>query len=146
MGKDDAEGAWVVAQGEYNGRPLFARINTAVRRLAGDPRYGHRVGVAVPLRRPSPEGLPGAEESAELGELEEKLVSALTAAGTTLFVLAITTSGMREFVFYTSEPASVEPCIERLAGTVGTHELQLVVAQDPEWIVFRQFADSLDVA
>lgn len=146
MAKDDAEGAWVLAQGEYDGRPLFARINTAVRGFAGDPRYGHRVGVAVPLRRPTPEGLPGPEESAELAELEEKLAATLSAAGMTLFVLAITTSGMREFIFYTADPDSVEPCIEGLAGNVETHELQLVVAQDPEWIVFRQFADSLDVA
>jgi len=146
MANDIPDGPWVVAQGDYNGRPLFARINTGARGMAGDPGYGHRVGVAVPLLDPNADGLPGPEESAQLDEVEQKLVPALTSGGTAVFVLAITTSGMREFVFYTSKPAAVEPCLQRVSALVETHELEHVVEEDPAWVVFEQFARSTDVA
>jgi hypothetical protein len=136
------DGPWMVGQGEFDGRVIVVRANTGASTFAGDARYGHRVGVAVPLRSPSADGLPEPEESAELDDVEDKLVDALTDGGTATFVLAITTAGMREFVFYTSNPTSVESRLEQLSREIETHELQHVIEHDPEWDVFKQFAGS----
>ena len=136
------DGPWMVGQGEFDGRAIVVRTNTGASSFAGDARYGHRVGVAVPLRNPNADGLPEPAESAELDDVEDKLVPALTDGGIATFVLAITTAGMREFVFYTSNPTSVESRLEQLSEEIGTHELQHVIEHDPKWDVFKQFADS----
>ena len=140
MTKKIPDGPWSISQGDFDDRPIIVRTNTGAARLAGDSRYRHRVGVALPLRKPDERGFPQPEEIAELDAIEDKLVLALTAEGTALLVLVITTAGMREFVFYTSEPASVESHLKRLSQKAETHELQHVVEEDSEWGVYKMFA------
>jgi hypothetical protein len=135
------DGPWSVGQGEFDDRPIIVRANTGAASRAGDSRYRHRLGVALPLREPDEHGFPQPEESAELDAIEVKLVPALTDKGTAVLVLVITTAGMREFVFYTSEPTSVAPTLRRIQKEVGTHEIQHVLAEDPEWDVYNMFSE-----
>jgi hypothetical protein len=134
------DGPWSVSQGEFDDRPIIIRTNTGAASIAEDSRFGHRVGVAMPLRKPDKHGFPQANESAELDVIEDKLVLALTAKGTAVFVLVITTAGMREFVFYTSEPASVGRALRHIEKAVETHEIQHVLEEDPDWNVYKTFA------
>ena len=140
------DGPWTVAQGEYEGRPMIVRINTGAASLVGDERFGHRIGVAVPLHNPTPDGLPTAQEAGVLNDIEDALALALTADGSAVPVVATTTSGMREFVFYTSEPASVDSRLQILHQKVASHELQLVVEEDVRWEVYQQFTDPTGAA
>ena len=135
------DGPWSVSQGEFDDRPIIIRINTGAASIADDSGFGHRVGVAMPLRKPDQRGFPQAKECAELDAIEDELVLALAAEGTAVFVLVITTAGMREFVFYTSEPASVGPALSRIEESVETHEIQHVLEEDPDWAVYNTFAN-----
>jgi hypothetical protein len=87
-----------IFHGEHDGRPMIVRLNVGARAVAGSADWGIRVGVAIPLRRPRPDGLPDAEESEQLAAIED----ALTAASIqhALLVAVISTDGMREFLFY----------------------------------------------
>jgi hypothetical protein len=126
-------------QGEYDGKPLIARANVGLKPFIGHPRYSHQVGVAVPLRAPDGNGFPSSEESAELTQIEDKLCSELTNGNESLFAAVITTGGMREFVFYTSDPKRAELKLKNMRETILSHTLQGMIRDDEEWSVYRQF-------
>lgn len=52
------EDSWSLFQGEWDGKPLIARVNAALKRFTGHPQYQHQVGVAVPFRSPDENGFP----------------------------------------------------------------------------------------
>src|SRR5262245_14398099 len=130
------EASWAVAQGQYNGSPLFARIRSEPGRAVRST-HGHRVGIAVPLRNPSPDGLPQGDEFADLDAIEDALTAAFEIDAKAVHVLSLTTSGMREFVLYTSDPGWAQAVFESLRAQVHSHELQLAIESDPTWSVYQ---------
>ena len=134
-----AEDSWSIGQADRDGAPMLLRLNSALKPFAGSPAFSHRIGVAVPLHAPEPNGLPGTDESIALGEIEDNLVSALCASRETISALVITTGGFREFVFYTSVPQDASKVLEQLRDATSSHKLQFYVESDPEWEVFRSF-------
>jgi hypothetical protein len=136
------DGPWTLSLGMHEGKPMVVRINTGAADHAGDSRYGHRLDVRIPFQSQHPLGLPGPEESARLGAVEDELVSALSADGTAALVLSITKAGMRELVFYTSSSSSVEAQLGSIKTARG--ELQHVLNEDPRWSAYKQFAGSAD--
>ena len=136
----DPEGRWSVSQGTYEGKPLFARINMSLKSLVGHPEYSSQVGVAVPLHTPNEHGFPTQKESEELNSIEDSLCSELLVDNESLFAVVITTNGMREFVFYTSDPTSAQAKVAKVSQLVTGHEVQLMVQPDPEWNVYKRFA------
>jgi len=134
------ESHWSVGRGMHDGMPIFVRRNTSAASLAGHPDYRFRVGVAIPLKSPKADGLPGNDEMNELNAIEDALCARLEVNRESLHVLSITTQGMREFIFYTRSPAEVEPALEALRSEVAGHELQSYVAEDPKWGVYAHFA------
>lgn len=142
MTNEVPDGPWTLGQGECDGKPLLLRINTGAAPFVGDARYGQRLGVAIPHRAPNADGFPRPEEAFAIGEIEDQLVALLTVGGAGIFVLAITTGGATELVFYVSEAAASVASVEQLARSVAGHELQHLLEHDPEWDVFLEFAES----
>ena len=132
--------SWSFSKGRHGSDPLIVRVNRGVAAAIGHPEYSHQVGVAVPLRAPDDHGFPGSEESEELAALEEMLVSRLCDDRQSIFVAALSTGGMREFVFYTSDPARTHASLEELAREVTSHQVQHIIQPDPRWRVYRRFA------
>ena len=134
------ESKWTVLEGAHGGRPLFARRNDSASNLAGHPEYRFRIGVAVPLKCPNEHGLPGKDEMSELSAIEDTLVPRLESDQRSLQVLAITTGGVREFVFYTRDPAFSQRVLDALRSEVTSHEVQAYIEEDPKWDAYAQFA------
>jgi hypothetical protein len=130
--------SWSMFQGEYDGKPLIARANVALKPFVGHPKYSHQVGVAVPFRSPDENGFPPSEEAAELMDIEDKICSELEVGNESLFAAVITTGGMREFVFYTSNPQTVEVKLKKLRDTIESHTVQGMIKPDEDWGVYRQ--------
>jgi hypothetical protein len=128
---------WSISQGIYDENVIFIRINNGLRKLAGHPEYAHQVGIAVPLNNPNEHGLPESDEGEELGVIEEHLLDSLLTDNESLFVGAITTGGMREFVFYTSSPEQVVNKFKTIQKIISTHELQLLIQLDKDWRTFK---------
>ncbi|MBI5802999.1 MAG: DUF695 domain-containing protein [Verrucomicrobia bacterium] len=131
--------SWSVGQGENNGNVMFVRYNTAYRKFGSVPDYEHQVGICVPLCSPEPTGLPSPEESEQLRVLEDTICDSLGAEAESLLVAVITTSGMREFVFYTRAPESVKLRFEALLKSITSHEIQLMIQPDADWNVYASF-------
>jgi hypothetical protein len=133
------ESKWSAIQGSHGGKPMFLRRNDSAAQLAGHPDYKHRVGVAVPLRAPNEHGLPSNDEMNTLGVFEDLLASRLEAGEESIQVLVITTDGMREYIFYTRDPAGANAILESLRAETSSHEVQSYIAEDPKWQIYKQF-------
>lgn len=136
----EAHGPWVVAQSTHDGKPLFIRANQGLRPVVGHPDYAHQVGFAVRLRGQGPDGLPDDAEMAELAQIEETLCAELRGENESLLALVLTAPGVREFVFYTCDPAAVKRRAEVLARAIQSHRFQTVIRRDPQWVNYRRFA------
>ncbi|MBC8114434.1 MAG: DUF695 domain-containing protein, partial [Candidatus Saccharimonas sp.] len=126
------------AQGEGDGKPMIVRVNSSAKEYAGHPDLPVRLGVAIPLHAPRPDGLPNEAESEQLGDIEDRLFDAIGTAGRV--VLIITTSGMREFVSYVRTADAAEQVAQSVRTATATHELQHYAENDPKWCLFGQFA------
>ncbi len=129
---------WRVAEGEHNGNPMIVRMNAAYRRFSGVQGYTHQVGIAMPLVDPEPSGLPSSAENADLDTIEDDLCGLLQSANESIFVAAITTSGMRELVFYTRDPEQVKQKLEQARSSIESHQIQLMIQPDDEWKIYSR--------
>ncbi|WP_020470636.1 DUF695 domain-containing protein [Zavarzinella formosa] len=127
---------WAILRGESEGAPMFIRRHTGAAPFKGHPELSFRLGIAIPLLRPSPEGLPEPDEIEELDQIEDALRGALTPSRRGVLVLAITTNGMREFVFYIRSEADAAGAVKAAEAAAGDHEVQHYVASDPTWDVY----------
>ncbi len=134
------DGPWSVGQGLHDGKIMIVRSNTGYKEFGSVSDYEHQVGVAVPLRAPEPSGLPSPAEDAELGTIEDTICASLEREAESLLVAIITTSGMREFVFYTRAPEQVKQRFEQLRISITSHKIQLMIQPDKEWGVYAEFA------
>lgn len=128
------EDSWQVAQGEHDGKPMIVRINETAKQFEGHPDLPVRMGIAIPLRSPRPDGLPNEIEQAQLTEIEDRLFAIIGKAGRV--VLVISTSGMREFVSYVRSEADAARFAEAVRSGTRTHEVQNYAAADPKWQLF----------
>ncbi len=133
-------GSWGVVQGSNQGNLLLARVRKGLGAIVGHAAYPFRVGVATRVRATAANGMPTPEENATLQELEDRLSRALEVDREALLVVALTTNGVKEWVLYSSDPDATKRRMQDFAPTVGTHKLQMVVGQDKDWAVYRQFA------
>ena len=131
---------WSAGQGTVNGRPLFVLRNTGAAAVRGHPQLRHRVGVAVPLNSADADGLPNAEEMVTLRQIEDAVSVALGVGTRAVHLLVITTSGVRELVYHTTDPQTVESSIASVTARFPSHELQFIQEDDPQWSVYDQFA------
>ena len=133
---------WVVMEGKHGENAMFVRRNISATELAGSPEFRHRVGVAVPLNAPNELGLPDDSEAVQLNAIEDSLNLVLCSGQNALQVLVITTSGMREFIYYTREPKACPLAFDAVQAEARSHKLQAYVAEDPKGRLFAQFNGS----
>lgn len=133
------EGPWREAEGQQGGRPLVARIHMGVEPLIGDGRYPHLVGVALKLRRPDDQGMPTPEEAPTIERVERRFREVLERGHRSVQVLALTTAGRHELVFYTRDPGWAGETAAALGAEVGPMPVEVQVDRDPRWELFNRF-------
>jgi hypothetical protein len=139
VGKTGVEQSWTMFHGEFDGKPLIARANAGLKPHVGHPNYSHHVGVSIPFQNPDQNGFPQSDEAAELMNIEDKICAELEIGNQSLFAAVITTNGMREFVFYTSNPEAVQTKLEKLKGEIRSHSVQVIIKHDANWNTYREF-------
>src|SRR5256885_15498518 len=88
------EDSWTVYEGQYNGKPLIARVNIGLQPLVGDSRYQHRIGVAVPFNSAGEDGFSSGEGSWKMVGNEDLLAAEFERDHEFPFSVVIKTSGM----------------------------------------------------
>lgn len=130
---------WAVGNADHEGKPMFVRFRLWLKEAVGHPEYPFQIGVATPLLSPNELGLATDDEAEVLYRIEDRLSEALTANDDAIFALAITTGGMREFVFYAKSwnPEELEAKVKALDSE--GHELQFLMKEDAGWSIFVEF-------
>jgi hypothetical protein len=132
-------GPWSVRDCQYEGRPMILRLNAGIAEHAGHRRFPVRAGIAVQFNRPDERGYPSQEEMARLDGFEEEFVERFCGDDTTLAAV-ITTGGMREFLFYCHSEQAFRERFREWARTPKSHRIQMVIARDRSWDVYRTLA------
>jgi hypothetical protein len=128
---------WSVRQGKYQGKPFVLRFSAEAKRLSGHPEYKHQVGIAIPFNSPNEAGFPESSEMEDLNVIEDLLSDSLEENNESLLVAVFTTGGMREFVFYTSNPEQVNNKFKQLQEKISTHQIQLMIQPDKKWYTYK---------
>jgi hypothetical protein len=132
--------SWSVAEGTHEGKAVATRFNVALRPIAGRDEFPDRLGILAPLHEANDRGFPNRAEIKQLDAIEELIDRRLSGGNESLLAGVVTTSGVREFVIYTSNAEVSRAKAEALAREVTTHQLQIIVRNDPQWRVYRTFA------
>lgn len=131
------DGRWAFYQGSHEGSPVIVRRNNEAERHAdGDSAYHYRLFVAIGLNDPDANGFPKKQESETLYDIEDQFIEALSNTDSVISHV-LTTGGMRQIVFYTSEPERVTGIIESLKSSVQSHQWGYDMDEDKNWSLYH---------
>jgi hypothetical protein len=130
---------WGVLKGKNADQPMIVRKNASAVSLRSHGSYRARIGIAIRLLEPGPDGLPTTNELGVLNEFEDALANAIEANQDAIHVLTITTSGFREHVFYSKETVDIRARIGGIEAKFISYPLQSYAEPDPEWRVYGEF-------
>ena len=138
----DLDSNWTNSSGEIGGNPAQMRRNEGVQSLCGDPDWAAEVRVAIQISDVGDDGLPdGASEFEALDAVEDLYRDALQRGGTCVLALVVTMDGIRDLIFYTSNPdAVIREFEERLKPATETHQVELTIRPDETWELYQRFA------
>lgn len=126
---------WSVHVREKGGSLVSLRVNETIEDMLCHPQYSHMLGVSLAIRKPDSRGMPQADEDAILDELEDIFLEQLVNNMLCVFPAVITSSGEREYVFYTYAPEQSLKIISMINQTWSYHELQSTIDEDKQWDV-----------
>lgn len=137
---DDHE--WALGRTSYDGAPLIVRFNTSAGEWVGHKELSIKLGFAVPLNSPNEGGLPNPDEGEQLNAIEDVIVQECDTRAKGIYVLALTTGIMREFIFYIAAGADFGAIHDAITGAVTTHEVQCMAVKDHAWNAYTQFVEA----
>jgi hypothetical protein len=140
-GNYPSDSKWTVFHGEYQGHPIFVRLNDSARELLGSLDYRRRIGVAIPLLKPNESGLPSDSEIQILNQIEDELSAQFERNQMAIQVLSITTNGMREFVFYSRNDLDIESCLGDIRAKFSSYKIQSYSEDDKDWGLYTEFGE-----
>jgi hypothetical protein len=138
----DVPPEWVTLTSTSDGLPAITLVDQAVALAAPFPSHPYQVGFGVHLNAPDKQGQPRDAEKAVLRRLEQHLVDAL--AGSARLVSTLTLHGLREYVTYANDLTFLEVWQETPPAGLDTHEIQVMVMEDPTWKGLREIAGLLE--
>jgi hypothetical protein len=123
---------WALAESHIEGRRLLTRFREFERAF---PRelFPERINIFWTMEAPDEAGLASDDEAEALKEFEDRLVNAVEPANHSVLAIAMTTGGVREWVFHTGD---VEGFVERLTNMPQNESRYPITIQhhhDPEW-------------
>ncbi|MBN1367766.1 MAG: DUF695 domain-containing protein [Dehalococcoidales bacterium] len=134
-----SESKWTVLKGQQQGHPMLVRRNDSAKELLGNLEYKYRFGVAVVLLKPNESGFPTTEEMKSLNLIEDELSNKFESKQMAILVLAITTNGMREFVFYCRNPQIIESSLNEIQAKFPSYNFQSYFQEDKDWKLYKEF-------
>jgi hypothetical protein len=133
IGANNPTESWTVGRGEANGKPIFVRINMAVK--PGDPKYQFRAVYAIDFLHPTRDGRPEKDETAKANEVEDQLNQLISQKDSGKFVAVQTHNGVRKFLFYVESEKTAHDA-ESALKVPKDYKVNLTVASDPSWMVY----------
>lgn len=125
---------------KVDGSPLVVRFNRSAWNWVGHPELPIKLGFAIPIDHSSPVLPHAIKPHADSVLIEDVILREVNARTKGLYVLALTNTAMREFVFYvppSTDFAAIHHAIQRNAGGL---EVQCMAQEEPSWSAFLAMA------
>ncbi len=124
---------WELYKKHQDGQTVNIRLNQGIEDYVCHPRYMYQVNIAVPLNHIDEQGLPYAEESRLLEELEMLLRERLETQKVSVFAASITSEGYRMFIIYTFIPDYCKKVVDEINRVWIYHSLSHSQQEDRYW-------------
>jgi hypothetical protein len=99
----------------------------------------HLSYVRVYMRKPRPDGLSSNEEFDDLVSIEDSLCEAFSASSSTTYAGRNTSSGNRDFYFYTNDPAVFSASVQSAMARHSHYTFEVGGRLDSNWSVYFDF-------
>ncbi len=136
----DDGGAWGGSQGTYKGAALVVRYNQAAKEWVGHAELPIKLGFAIPFSSPNPQGMPDPEENRQVNDIEDIIIAELDEKARAVQALVLTTSSMKEFVFYIPQGVDIASIHKSVQDRVKSHTVQCMAVMEPKWDSYKQFS------
>lgn len=136
---DSDNHAWSVLEVTRDGEPMIVRLNESAKEWVRHPNLSIRVGFAIPLKNPNPNGMPDTTESEVFAEIEDGIASLISETGPSIQALVVTTGTFKEFVFYIQNGSSIANVHKQASLKFPDYEVQCYGENDPKWLGYLQW-------
>lgn len=124
---------------QVDSEPASIYVDLGLAQTAPVRTQPHMGYVRVFMRQPREDGLSSSEEFEALIRLEDALIDGVAANGVTTYSGRNTSSGNRDFYFYTSDPTSFTASVEAVMTDHPDYKFETGARLDPEWDAYFKF-------
>jgi hypothetical protein len=128
---------WVILRGIVDGKPMFASVNAAVKRI-DHLLFDMHVALTLTLARPTPDGLLVRDEGEALVRMEDELSEMLR--GHAVEIGRETGHGKRTYHWHVMESGPSAALFARWKASHANYAMNLEVRPDPMWEILDRFA------
>lgn len=104
--------------------------------VAGHPGFFY---VRLHMREPREDGLSSAAEFGQLSAVEDRMISAVQAGSSALYVGRNTCDGTRDHYFYVADPTTMQALVDRIAPSLLPYVIESGGYPDAPWSVYFDF-------
>ena len=122
---------WSVAEGTLNRTTAIVRVRRG--RPSHHGEMPTRLQVFWKMTEAEEDGMPSEAESFRLERFEDRICSAIDHDGQSILMLALTSNGQREFVFYTKDPEEFLARLTAMPQEKERYPVRIQAHSDPEW-------------
>lgn len=120
-------------------QPASIFVDLGIRENAPLKSHPTMAYLRVRMLRPREDGLSSQDEFDDLIGLEDKVTSSISHDGTNIYVGRNTSSGNRDFYFYTRDPASFEIVARASMCGFPAYQYETGARPDPDWKTYFEF-------
>lgn len=120
-------------------QPASIFVDLGIRKQAPLKSHSTMAYLRVLMLKPREDGLSSQEEFDDLVSLEDKVTSKIVRDGTSLFVGRNTSSGNRDFYFYTSDPTGFEVIAREAMRDFPAYNYETGAREDRDWRTYFDF-------
>jgi uncharacterized protein (TIGR01619 family) len=124
---------------QVDSEPASIYLDLGLATDAPDRTRPHMAYVRLFMRQPRPDGLSSNEEFDELVRMEDSLEEVVAKDSKTTYVGRNTSSGNRDFYFYTADPKTFAEAVETKMRAHPAYQFEVGTRHDPEWSVYFEF-------
>jgi hypothetical protein len=126
-------GTFSVLQGEKDGHPLYAVIDSTLRDKKSRTGFSWFLSISTPLKDPTTDGLTTIEEASELNDWEDLLEKNSLGDYRFVFVGRVTWNGTRQLLFYLDKSEGVETKLKKFAHDFPKRVFDFQCQRDERW-------------
>ncbi len=137
------EDAWLIKAGTVDNLPTTVRYHQPLKKFRGHHELQVKLGIAIPLNNPNPQGFVEGDEVDLMRAIEEKIILQLAQPQRVGFLAGvISTGGMQEFISYVRSVEDAGRVISDINAWCTTHDVTHIIENEPKWdtytIVFEK--------